>query len=82
MGVRASCALGPLRLPPCWPKGLLRFGIIEAPSTWAWGHLALWDHRGPYCVGAGASFALAPPRRPPQGRGDLFHVWIIEAPSA
>ena len=65
MGVRASLALGPRRLPPCWPKGLLLFGVIQASSA----------------LRVGASFALEPPRPHPHGRGGLLCFRIIKAPA-
>ena len=68
----APFALGPPRCPPRWRGGLLRFGITEAPATWAWGPHSIWDQRGPHCIGVGASFALVPARPHRMGVGTSF----------
>ena len=33
MGVGTSFTLGPPRAPPHWCRGILRFGIIKAPTV-------------------------------------------------
>ena len=94
MGMGASFALGSSRPPPHGQGGLLRFGIIEAPATLAWGPLCLWDPPPPHgMLGAsldlgplwprrmcvGTSFALGPPGPLSHGRRGLLRLGIIQA---
>ena len=69
MGEGCSSNFGSPRPLPLGGGGLLKFGIIEAPTTWGRGPPPFWDHRGPRCMGVRASSVLGPPRPPPHGRG-------------
>ena len=79
---RRPFALGPMRPPLQGRGGVLRFGVTEAPTSWARGPPSLWDPRGPHRMGEGASFALARTRPPPHGRWGLSYLGTIKAPAA